>query len=250
MELGRRIAEIRKEHDLTQEGLAEICSVTRQTISNWENGKSYPDLETLVLISDTFGVSLDALLKGDRKMVSEITKEQKHGRSKILKAAIALAAVVIVVFAFLCYDETHESYLPYEKSGISVSDSGGLSTRINYKEHYYYGNTDYDGGEFHIVIFEFLSGNMFTRIFGKKSDDRKPLVMFVEESFETQIKRNGAPITKDVFEYYYLPEKYVKEYGLIGDKHAVLIPPETSQEEAEKLIEQLKVDSILILKSE
>ena len=52
MELGKRIAEIRKGHNLTQEGLAEICSVTRQTISNWENGKSYPDLETLVLISD------------------------------------------------------------------------------------------------------------------------------------------------------------------------------------------------------
>ena len=80
MELGKRIAEIRKEHSLTQEGLAEICSVTRQTISNWENGKSYPDLETLVLISDTFDVSLDVMLKGDRKMVSEITKEQKHGK--------------------------------------------------------------------------------------------------------------------------------------------------------------------------
>ncbi|MBQ1525181.1 MAG: helix-turn-helix transcriptional regulator, partial [Firmicutes bacterium] len=60
MELGKRIAEIRKDRGLTQEGLAELCSVTRQTISNWENGKSYPDLETLVLISDTFDVSLDA----------------------------------------------------------------------------------------------------------------------------------------------------------------------------------------------
>ena len=99
MELGRRIAEIRKEHDLTQEGLAEICSVTRQTISNWENGKSYPDLETLVLISDTFDVSLDALLKGDRKMVSEITKEQKHGRSKVLKIAI----LVVIILALVGY---------------------------------------------------------------------------------------------------------------------------------------------------
>ena len=80
MELGKRIAEIRKDRGLTQEGLAELCSVTRQTISNWENGKSYPDLETLVLISDTFDVSLDAMLKGDRKMVSDITKDQKHGK--------------------------------------------------------------------------------------------------------------------------------------------------------------------------
>ena len=55
MELGRRITELRKANSLTQEGLAERCSVTRQTISNWENGKSYPDLEMLVFISDSFG---------------------------------------------------------------------------------------------------------------------------------------------------------------------------------------------------
>ncbi|MBR2539554.1 MAG: helix-turn-helix transcriptional regulator, partial [Mogibacterium sp.] len=104
MELGKRIAEIRKENTLTQEGLAELCNVTRQTISNWENNKSYPDLETLVLISDTFDVSLDAMLKGDRKMVSEITKEQKQGRyyrikmviAVIIGAAIILAAILIL----------------------------------------------------------------------------------------------------------------------------------------------------------
>ncbi len=97
MELGKRIAEIRKEHNLTQEGLAEICSVTRQTISNWENGKSYPDLETLVLISDTFDVSLDAMLKGDRKMVSEITKEQKQGRNSTIKMIAAVVAAIVII---------------------------------------------------------------------------------------------------------------------------------------------------------
>ena len=65
MELGRRITELRKANNLTQEGLAERCSVTRQTISNWENGKSYPDLEMLVFISDSIDISLDALVKGD-----------------------------------------------------------------------------------------------------------------------------------------------------------------------------------------
>ena len=104
MELGKKIAEIRKEHDLTQEGLAEICSVTRQTISNWENGKSCPDLETLVLISDTFDITLDEMLKGDKKMVSMIAAEQKQGRkyksSKTIFAVIA-AAVVIAGIIFL-----------------------------------------------------------------------------------------------------------------------------------------------------
>ena len=56
MELGRRITELRKANNLTQEGLAERCSVTRQTISNWETGKSYPDLEMLVFISDSLAL--------------------------------------------------------------------------------------------------------------------------------------------------------------------------------------------------
>ena len=107
MELGKRIAEIRKEHSLTQEGLAEICNVTRQTISNWENGKSYPDLETLVLISDTFDVSLDVMLKGDRKMVSETTKEQKHGKHFAVKVIFAVIITALIVLGGIYYIESH-----------------------------------------------------------------------------------------------------------------------------------------------
>ena len=74
MELGKRIIEIRKQHGLTQEEFAERYHVTRQTISNWENGKSSPDLETLVSMSEDFNVSLDAMLKGDKEMVRKITR--------------------------------------------------------------------------------------------------------------------------------------------------------------------------------
>ena len=65
MQLGQAIAQIRKERGLTQEAFAKMYNVTRQTVSNWENEKSYPDLSTLVKISDEFNVSLDILLKGD-----------------------------------------------------------------------------------------------------------------------------------------------------------------------------------------
>lgn len=113
MELGKRILTIRKENDLTQDELAEICSVTRQTISNWENGKSYPDLDTLVLLSDSFGVSLDAMLKGDREMVSEITKEQKQGRYHRIKMVIAvIIAVAIFPAAILILQNTFTTLKP------------------------------------------------------------------------------------------------------------------------------------------
>ena len=57
MELGKKLIEIRRDNKMTQEDFAEKFCVTHQTVSNWENGKTYPDLETLVCISDEFDVS-------------------------------------------------------------------------------------------------------------------------------------------------------------------------------------------------
>ena len=69
--------------NLSQEELAEKIYVTRQTISNWENDKSYPDIHSLLLLSSTFHISLDQLIKGDiTTMKEEISKEaiQKFNR--------------------------------------------------------------------------------------------------------------------------------------------------------------------------
>jgi len=59
MELGKKLVKIRKDNNLTQEDFAEKYNVTRQTISSWENSKSYPDLETLVKISDDFDITVE-----------------------------------------------------------------------------------------------------------------------------------------------------------------------------------------------
>lgn len=63
MEIGKQIQKIRKENNLSQEQFGKRFHVTRQTVSNWENEKSYPDLQTLISISDGFDISLDKLLK-------------------------------------------------------------------------------------------------------------------------------------------------------------------------------------------
>lgn len=65
MELERRLVELRKEKNLSQEELAEKLYVSRQTISNWERGKTYPDIDSLLLMATYFDVSLDNLIKGD-----------------------------------------------------------------------------------------------------------------------------------------------------------------------------------------
>lgn len=63
MKLERRLAELRKEKNVSQEELAEKLYVSRQTISNWERGKTYPDINSLLLIATYFDVSSDCVQK-------------------------------------------------------------------------------------------------------------------------------------------------------------------------------------------
>ena len=88
MNIGNEIQKIRKEQCLTQEEFGGIFHVTRQAVSLWENGKTYPDLQTLVEISSHFGISLDALLKEDTNLVQTIDQERAAGNLRREKALI------------------------------------------------------------------------------------------------------------------------------------------------------------------
>lgn len=77
MELGKQIKKYRSELGLSQDGLADKIYVTRQTISNWENDRNYPDVRSLVMLSTVFGISLDTLVKGDLEEMKEQIKEEE-----------------------------------------------------------------------------------------------------------------------------------------------------------------------------
>ena len=76
MEIGKQIKKHRSELSLSQEEFADKIFVTRQTVSNWENDKSYPDINSLVLMAEVFGVSLDSLVKGDIEEMNEKIKTE------------------------------------------------------------------------------------------------------------------------------------------------------------------------------
>lgn len=101
MKLGQTIISIRKERKMTQEEFARIFHVTRQTVSNWENEKSYPDLETLVRISEEFQISLDAMLKEDVQMVKKINREIQFSQKfkKGFKTVLACAGILLLLGA-------------------------------------------------------------------------------------------------------------------------------------------------------
>lgn len=71
MELGQRLKDLRNKHNITQEEFADKLYVSRQTISSWENDKSYPDIHSLLMISELFKISLDDLVKGDIEIMEE-----------------------------------------------------------------------------------------------------------------------------------------------------------------------------------
>ncbi|MCL0330787.1 helix-turn-helix transcriptional regulator [Apilactobacillus xinyiensis] len=71
MNLGKQIKKYRYKYNYSQDDLSEKIFVSRQTISNWENDKSYPDVNSLLLLSTTFDVSLDDLIKGDLDLMKE-----------------------------------------------------------------------------------------------------------------------------------------------------------------------------------
>ncbi|MGL5900600.1 MAG: helix-turn-helix domain-containing protein [Lactobacillaceae bacterium] len=80
MILGNRIREEREKKNWTQNKLAEILNVSRQSISKWETGSAYPDIERLIQISDLFKVSLDSLIRDDEKFQKKIkVKNSKNG---------------------------------------------------------------------------------------------------------------------------------------------------------------------------
>ena len=97
METGARIKAYRLAAHLSQEELAEQIFVTRQTLSNWETGKTYPDINSLLRLGAVFNVSLDELVKGDiQKMKEEIKAEDIRFFKKESNVFTALMIIMVI----------------------------------------------------------------------------------------------------------------------------------------------------------
>ena len=105
MELGKQIKKYRSELGLSQDALADKIYVTRQTISNWENDRNYPDVRSLVMLSTVFGISLDTLVKGDLEEMKEQIKEEdirKFDRDGRVFAVLMLG-MILTPFPWLIF---------------------------------------------------------------------------------------------------------------------------------------------------
>lgn len=119
MEVGKRIAELRKENRMSQEQFGQLFHVTRQTVSNWENAKSYPDLQTLVKISELFEITMDELLKENAPMVQKIDKERKAG--KLFRNLFIAAGIILLLLVFVL-PVLSPMVTPEEERNVSYAD--------------------------------------------------------------------------------------------------------------------------------
>ena len=100
MEIGRRIKENRARLALSQDALAEKVYVSRQTISSWENGKTYPDVQSLLLLSAVFDVTVDALIKED---VATMEKKIQDARKDMARMALATVCTTLLFAAAIVW---------------------------------------------------------------------------------------------------------------------------------------------------
>lgn len=103
MELGSHIKEHRTELGLSQDDLAERIYVSRQTISNWERGRTYPDAQSLLLLSNVFGVTVDSLIKGDVETMAQVINEAVKKYNALSTITVVSAVVFLALSAWAAF---------------------------------------------------------------------------------------------------------------------------------------------------
>lgn len=135
MNISEEIKNQRLKNNLTQEQLSEILNVSRSTVSSWEVGRNYPDLETIVAISDLFDISLDKLLRGDRKMIEQITDDTKlrkvqTKRIKLLSVGLTFIIIVLIILGYKSiYNQ--EIVNANQIDSIKMTDRGEVLIKTN-----------------------------------------------------------------------------------------------------------------------
>ncbi len=129
MKIGDKLKNARLDKKLTQEEVAEKLFVSRQSISNWENNKTYPDIGNVIALSDLYQISLDELLKGSdnfMKHLEESTDIVESNKKLIFIILIALIAMIVMAL--------FTEFLPEKVFLISIFSLAVIVTGLVYSE--------------------------------------------------------------------------------------------------------------------
>ena len=127
MEIGKKLKDARMKSGFTQETVAERINVSRQTISNWENEKSYPDIISVIELSSLYSISLDELLKGDEKMMEHLEESTNVVKStRKLIGAILLNIITVILLITLSMFLPDRSYYLLVVFCLAIASSSVL----------------------------------------------------------------------------------------------------------------------------
>lgn len=121
MEIGKIIKEERTRKNMTQEDLANDFFVSRQLISKWENGKSYPDLEQLLKLSDFFDLSLDEMMRGDKKMTAKLNVNIKQ--KSILSVLMIVLSLIVLSSIYFFWTQQPVQLTPDDLEVVSITSN-------------------------------------------------------------------------------------------------------------------------------
>ena len=153
--IGKFIAQLRKEKKLTQDELAAKIPITRQAVSKWERGKTIPDPQTLLVLSDIFEVNINELLYGERKnndnngeidnVALDLYKADNNKKS-IIKWLFSVLGIVIITFFVYYFINSYNSIKVYRinYSDENVAISNGILLLTREKIYFQLGNMTYD----------------------------------------------------------------------------------------------------------
>ncbi len=129
MQFGEQIRQVRKSNGLSQEQMGQRLGVTRQAISNWENDRNLPDLEMIILIAQTFGLTLDELILGGtnmNNMTEKLIDDGSEGRRvrRYTNGLLAGAMIVMIGVALLIFRSV--AVVSIDEYGVTTDGMGYL----------------------------------------------------------------------------------------------------------------------------
>ena len=102
MQIGARIRDHRTQAGMSQDDLAMRVYVSRQTISSWENDKTYPDVQSLLLLSEIFDTSIDDLIKGDVETMNETIDRDVKTMKRLSYVMLGFLLLMIAAMIWVC----------------------------------------------------------------------------------------------------------------------------------------------------
>lgn len=144
---GKLLCQLRKDKKMSQQDLAEKIPIGREAISKWERGKNYPDIQTLVKLSEIFDLSINELIYGEKKNDNNIQEinnvalsliSDKIKKKKIILILIILLVLLTILFLSYYFIVNYNSILMYkiDYNDIKINISNGLILKTNDKVYF------------------------------------------------------------------------------------------------------------------